>query len=64
VVIHVYRVGEGDDEGLHVETPRVTIFNHPDSRYCDCAPCLVLGTLPNLTVIELAKIRWFWVEEN
>lgn len=62
MMVHVYRVGESDNEGLHEQSARVTVFNHDHPRYG--AASLVIGTLPNLTVIPLSKIRWFWVEEN
>jgi len=64
MMVHVYRVGERDDEGLHAYYPRVTVFAQDDTSTRYEPPCLVLGTLPDVTVIPMAKIRWFWVEAD
>lgn len=65
--VHVYRVGEKDDAGFHQETSRVTMVEDAESfgvpgSYSPKA--LVLGTRPNLSVIPMVEIRWYWVEES
>lgn len=61
MMAHVYRVGESDTEGLHESTTRTTM--RPGFRGIN-EPCLILGTLPHVTVIKMKDIRWFWVEED
>lgn len=61
--VHIYRQNESDSDGLHQSTTRVTFRQefHFGSVY---EPCIVLGTLPHVTVIKMKDIRWYWIEEN
>jgi hypothetical protein len=65
MIAHIYRKGEEDTEGLHVETTRVTVFQDSTAlRFReDGKPVLVLGA-PQLQVIAMDEIRWYWVEED
>lgn len=61
--VHIYRQNETDMDGLHQSVSRITMKNY-DSRLNINEPSIILGTLPNTTVIKMKDIRWFWVEED
>jgi hypothetical protein len=62
--IHLYRVGERECEGIHEEVSRVSVFSQGDIRFANGAPSLVLGTMPEVEVIPLHEVNWFWIEAN
>ena len=56
MMAHIYRRGESDDDGLHISSPRVT-FRDGDG-FGVKGQVLIVGTLPNLTVIAFDDIGW------
>jgi len=62
--IHLYRTGESNEEGLHEEYSRVTVFAQGDRRFGEGRPSIVLGTLPDVSVVLLSEVRWFWIEAD
>ena len=46
------------------ETTRITFFQdgrrfgHPDQQV------VVIGVIPNIIVLKLSDLEWFWIEEN
>lgn len=61
--VHVYRKNESDKDGLHQSATRIT-FKSEDHFSFITEPVLIIGTLPNTTVIRMKDIRWFWIEED
>ena len=61
MIVHLYRVGELDSEGLNQKTSRITMFNGEHPQFSNS---LVLGTMSNVTVVPLDQIRWMWIEED
>jgi len=59
---HIYR--RGDREGLHIDTPRVTLREVTWLPDLAAGRALVLGTQPNITSIPFDQIDWFWIEES
>jgi hypothetical protein len=62
--VHVYYKGGQDELGM--PAPRVTVFTDAgriQERYKVDGSVLVIGTLPDITVIPMSKIDSFWVED-
>ena len=62
MIVHVFRNGESDIDGLHIEADRVTLRD--GERFGVVGRALIVGTLPDLTTVPFADIAWFWIEES
>jgi hypothetical protein len=65
VFVHVYlKSGEAE---MGMSAGRVTVFTDTRrtlEKYGHNEPVVVIGTMPDITVIPFSKIDWWWVEEN
>jgi hypothetical protein len=62
MMIHIHRIGSSTS--LDLSTPRVTVLKDGARYDFPGETVLIVGTRPNLNVLPLSRIGFFWVEED